>query len=255
MLVHHTTLNYCSPVSFLQLKSSSLLAATLIVLGLVLANYYYRLSRRMTYETTAQVTHNILAFLLHLVSFLALTYIACWLIYMKYSLAFCLPADDYSQMALSVMAANGFALALGVVTYWFCEPSEIAARHAHYDGEVSVEELELYQSWAKPEFLIFVDASQFYLPAIEAAVNLRDFKTATAREDYDSKIQTLRDKIGEYRAFYINAVQTEAFGYDSYAKLMTLKRTIARSFIDLKTSNIIRPCIQPSDKDKLDGIF
>ncbi|KAF9069960.1 hypothetical protein BDP27DRAFT_1420400 [Rhodocollybia butyracea] len=141
----HPALNYCSPVSFLQLKSSSLLAASQVTLILVLAIYYYRLSGRMAYETTTQVTHGTSALLLHL----------------------------------------------------------IATRYPH-NGEVSAQELELYRRWAMPEFLIFVDASEFYLPAIDAAVDLRDFKTAAAREDHDSDVQTLRVKIGEYRAFYNN---------------------------------------------------
>ncbi|KAF9070428.1 hypothetical protein BDP27DRAFT_1323660 [Rhodocollybia butyracea] len=144
----------------------------------MLAIYYYCLSRRMAYETTTQVTHGTSALLLHL-----------------YSLASCFLEDEdaYLQLVLSIMAADGFIFAIVVASY--CEPFEIATRYPH-DGEVSAQELELYRRWAMPEFLIFVDASEFYLPAIDAAVDLRDFKTAAAREDHDSDVQTLRVNTG-----------------------------------------------------------
>ncbi|KAF9070450.1 hypothetical protein BDP27DRAFT_1446950, partial [Rhodocollybia butyracea] len=208
-----TPLASCSPISFLQFKSTSWMAVTVFVLALVFA-IQYSLARK-AHETKTQ---EIMALLPHLVCILVLIYIACWLIYMKHSLASCFP-EDFSPSNLSLMAGHAFILVLDVALHWW----------AGYGD--------------------FVDAVEFYLPAIEAAVDLRDLMAA-AREDYDKHVQLLRDKLGEYRAFYNNVVNSEGFGGDSYQKLTALQETISRSMTELKTMNTTYPCAQQSDKDK-----
>ncbi|KAF9070449.1 hypothetical protein BDP27DRAFT_1419914 [Rhodocollybia butyracea] len=184
---------FCSPVSFLHFKSSYWLAVTVFVLALGLT-IQHSLTRK-PYKTKTQ---KFMARLPHLVCFLALIYIACWLIYMKYSLASCFP-DDFSGWSLPLGAANALFIALNAIIHWFvCARHYVLARRS----EIGDQEMMLYQSWVD----VFVDASDFYLPAIEAAVDLR---------------------IGEYKAFYNNPVKSEAFGNDSYWKLTVLQKTIA----------------------------
>ncbi|KAF9070490.1 hypothetical protein BDP27DRAFT_1419954 [Rhodocollybia butyracea] len=100
------------------------------------------------------------------------------------------------------------------------------ATQDRYKYTVSAQELELYQSWVQPEFAVFIDASEFYLPAIEAAVDLRDFKTTWDRAEHVKCIQTLREEIGKYRTFYNNAVESRSFDASSSLTLIALKLTI-----------------------------
>ncbi|KAF9070446.1 hypothetical protein BDP27DRAFT_1323690 [Rhodocollybia butyracea] len=232
-----STLAKCSPVSFLQFKSSSWLGATVFVLSLVFAEHY-RLARK-AYETT---NREIMALLPHLICFLALVYIAYWFRSMEHSLATCLP-NGFAKGG----AENAALLALVVITHWFCD-----AKHYVLPPKMGYQEMALYRSWVG--LGSFVDASEFYLPAIEAAVDLRDL-TAAARDDHDRDVQTLRDKIGEYKTFYRKAVESEAFGEDSDSKLTALQKTITRSVSRLETMNTTYPCPQQSDKDRLDRMF
>ncbi|KAF9070451.1 hypothetical protein BDP27DRAFT_1401984 [Rhodocollybia butyracea] len=223
------TIASCLPVSFLQFKSSSWLAATCFVLALVLA-IHYPLARK-AYEVTNQET---IALLPHLACFLALIYIAY----------------GCSGLGLLLEAGCAFLLALDITVHWFAYAKHyVLARKS----EIGDQEMLLYYSWVS--FDVFVDASEFYLPAIEAAVDLR-YLTAAAREDHDKDVQMLRDKINEYRIFYYNnAVKNETFDKDSVGKFTALKATIGRSVTRLKTMNAVYPCTQQSDKAKLDRMF
>ncbi|KAF9070447.1 hypothetical protein BDP27DRAFT_1419912 [Rhodocollybia butyracea] len=213
----NTRLASCSPVSFLQFKPSSLLAAAVFVLAIVFA-IQHPLMRKF-YETKTQ---KIMALLTHLVCFFVLVYIAGWLIYMKHSRASCFP-NSLSKWTLTLMAMHAFILVVNVTLNWIFLSAYCALVRK---SEIGYQEMRLYHCWAR--FGAFVDAVEFYLPAIEAAVDLRDL-TAAAREDHDRDVQTLRVKIGEYRLFYNNAVGSEAFDHYSHGKLIVLQETIARS--------------------------
>ncbi|KAF9070473.1 hypothetical protein BDP27DRAFT_1419939 [Rhodocollybia butyracea] len=88
------------------------------------------------------------------------------------------------------------------------------------------QEMVLFQIWAQPAFIAFLNAFEFHLQAIKAAVDPMD-STAVARELHDRNVQTLCDNIDKYRAFYKNAVKTEAFGEDAIRNVKALKRAIA----------------------------
>ncbi|KAF9070495.1 hypothetical protein BDP27DRAFT_1362575 [Rhodocollybia butyracea] len=90
----------------------------------------------------------------------------------------------------------------------------------------TVQEVVLFKIWAHPGFIAFLNAFEFHLPAIKATADLRNL-TAVRRERYDSEVQTLRDNIDKYRAFYRNAVETEAFGEDAIKDVEALKKAIA----------------------------
>ncbi|KAF9070494.1 hypothetical protein BDP27DRAFT_1446977 [Rhodocollybia butyracea] len=115
----------------------------------------------------------------------------------------------------------------------------------------TVEEVVLFKIWAQPEFIAFLNAFEFHLPAIKATAHLLNLTTAT-RERHDREVQTLRNEIDKYRAFSKNS---EAVGQDTIEQVKGLKRTIALSFKVLKLMKDVYPCIQQSDKDKLDKMF